>query len=349
MFRYSVQRIFLALCTTAIILTLTFFLVKIQPFPKMVGTNEAQLVYYLHQADLGYVRYSGEPHPEWGELLWAGGDRNGYYYFYQESLFRQFGAWVSGLFSGNWGTSIKIEPNVDAMKIIVGTSWDASRLWTTVRINIWPVLISVPSGLALGIWAALKKNKMTDHVISTLVMVFISVPSFIVINLLLYVFSYRLGVLPSQWPSTSAPTQTRVLGYIIPTMALSFGSICGYCRFTRAELTEVMSSDFLLLARTKGLTKSQSITRHALKNAMVPILPSILSEIIGLLGGSMILESLYGIPGVGRLYIDAINNRDYNVLMADMALYTVIGLLSGVFLDLSYGFIDPRIRMGAKK
>ena len=190
---------------------------------------------------------------------------------------------------------------------------------------------------------------MTDHVISTLVMVFISVPSFIVINLLLYVFSYRLGVLPSQWPSTSAPTPTRVLGYIIPTMALSFGSVCGYCRFTRAELTEVMSSDFLLLARTKGLTKSQSITRHALKNAMVPILPSILSEIIGLLGGSMILESLYGIPGVGRLYIDAINNRDYNVLMADMALYTVIGLLSGVFLDLSYGFIDPRIRMGAKK
>ena len=259
------------------------------------------------------------------------------------------GAWVSGLFSGNWGTSIKIEPNVDAMKIIVGTSWDSSRLWTTVRINVWPVLISVPSGLALGVWAALKKNKMTDHVISTLVMVFISVPSFIVINLLLYVFSYRLGVLPSQWPSTSAPTQTRVLGYIIPTMALSFGSICGYCRFTRAELTEVMSSDFLLLARTKGLTKSQSITRHALKNAMVPILPSILSEIIGLLGGSMILESLYGIPGVGRLYIDAINNRDYNVLMADMALYTVIGLLSGVFLDLSYGFIDPRIRMGAKK
>jgi ABC-type dipeptide/oligopeptide/nickel transport system permease component len=132
-------------------------------------------------------------------------------------------------------------------------------------------------------------------------------------------------------------------------MALSFGSICGYCRFTRAELTEVMSSDFLLLARTKGLTKSQTITRHALKNAMVPILPSILSEVIGLLGGSMILETMYSIPGVGRLYVEAIQRTDYNLLMADMSFYTIIGLISGVFLDLSYGFIDPRIRMGAKK
>ena len=132
-------------------------------------------------------------------------------------------------------------------------------------------------------------------------------------------------------------------------MALSFGSICGYCRFTRAELTEVMSSDFLLLARTKGLTKAQSITRHAMKNAMVPILPSILAEVIGLLGGSMILETLYSVPGVGKLYTTAISLQDYNVLLADMSLYTIIGLISGVFLDLSYGFIDPRIRMGARK
>jgi ABC-type dipeptide/oligopeptide/nickel transport system permease component len=82
---------------------------------------------------------------------------------------------------------------------------------------------------------------------------------------------------------------------------------------------------------------------------MVPILPSILSEVIGLLSGSMILESLYGISGIGSLYILAVNSNDYNVLMADMAFYTIIGLVAGVFLDLSYGFIDPRIRMGAKK
>ncbi len=350
MFRYSVQRILLAVLTTAIILSLTFFLVKLQPFPATVGNNAAQITYYTKQVNLGYAVEYSTAQTGLGECLFWGTDSAGVlHYFYQRPIFDQYIAWVRGIFTGNWGISNSIEPNVDSMVVIIGSSWTNSRLLTTVKVNIWPVIISVPLGLALGIWAALKKNKLTDHIISTLVMVFISVPSFITINILLYLFSYTWGVLPSQWPSATAPLNTRVLGYFIPTMALSFGSICGYCRFTRAELTEVMSSDYLLLARTKGLTKSQAITRHALRNAMVPILPSILSEIIGLLGGSMILESLYGIPGVGRLYITAINANDYNVLMTDMSLYTLIGLISGVFLDLSYGFIDPRIRMGAKK
>ena len=110
-----------------------------------------------------------------------------------------------------------------------------------------------------------------------------------------------------------------------------------------------MESEYLLLARTKGLTKRQAIIRHALKNAMVPIVPSILGEFIGILGGSMILETLYGIPGIGRLFTTALTSNDYNVLFVDMALFTIISLVAGVFLDLSYGLIDPRIRMGAKK
>lgn len=138
-------------------------------------------------------------------------------------------------------------------------------------------------------------------------------------------------------------------GYIIPVFCLSFGSICGYCRFTRAELCEVMESDYLLLARTKGLTRRQAILRHAMKNAMVPIFPSILAEFIGILGGSMILEQLYGIPGIGKLFVLALNYKDYDILFVDMAIFTTLSLLAGVLLDLSYGFIDPRIRMGAKK
>ena len=151
------------------------------------------------------------------------------------------------------------------------------------------------------------------------------------------------------WPNPSDTISNKILAYFIPVMSLSFGSICGYTRFVRAELCEVMSSEYLLLARTKGLTKNQAITRHALKNAFVPILPSILAEFIGIFGGSMILEKLYGIPGIGDLYIRSINEKDYNVLMVDMAIFTTVGLLAGIVLDLSYGFIDPRIRMGEKK
>jgi oligopeptide transport system permease protein len=225
----------------------------------------------------------------------------------------------------------------------------ASKLPTTIVVNFFSVIVSVPLGILLGVIAALKKNKPTDHVISTSIMIFISIPSFVMITVLMSIFCYNLGWLPTQWPGESAATAEKVKAFILPVVCLSFGSICGYGRFTRAELCEVMASDYLLLARTKGLSKRQAITRHALRNAMVPIVPSILSEIIGLLGGSMILEQLYGIPGIGKLYVQSLNAKDYNVLFVDMALFTMIGLISGVFLDISYGFIDPRIRMGAKK
>lgn len=132
-------------------------------------------------------------------------------------------------------------------------------------------------------------------------------------------------------------------------MCLCFGTVAGFTRYTRAELTEVMSSEFLLLARTKGLTKSQTVIRHALRNSLVPIVPMIIGEFIGILSGSMILEQLYGIPGIGSLFVTAITVKDYNVIMVDMAVYTMIGLVAILLVDLSYGIVDPRIRMGARK
>ena len=131
-------------------------------------------------------------------------------------------------------------------------------------------------------------------------------------------------------------------------LALSFGTIAGLARFTRAELTETLTSDYMLLARTKGLSRRQATARHALKNAMVPILPTIISSFVGILGGSFIIEKIFSIPGVGALYISAITQRDYDVFMVDSIFYTFIGLMAGIIVDISYGFIDPRIRMGEK-
>lgn len=135
---------------------------------------------------------------------------------------------------------------------------------------------------------------------------------------------------------------------ILPVLALSFGEIAGLTRFTRAELTETLTSDYMLLARTKGLTKAQATTRHALKNAMVPILPSIIASFIGILGGSMIIEQIFSIPGIGNLYIMSINQLDYDIFMLESIFYTFIGLLAGIVIDISYGFLDPRIKMGQR-
>lgn len=346
MFKYVLKRIGLALATSFVILSLTFILIKLLPPQKPIGQEAQQIAYCETEVQRGYMySFKGQAHPEYGEPIFQVTAKDGMVtYYYQVPVMTQYFNWLKNIILHfDWGVSRKIEPNVSA-SVIIG-----ERLGYSIRINILSVLFSVPLGILLGILAALKKNTMTDHVISTLVMVFISIPSFVLITFLIYIFGYQLGWVPTKWPNVTDPLGQKVLGYILPVFCLSFGSICGYCRFTRAELCEVMESEYLLLARTKGLTKKQSILRHALRNAMVPIVPSILAEFISILGGSMILEGLYGIPGIGKLFIESLNAKDYNILFVDMAIFTTISLLAGVLLDISYGFIDPRIRMGAKK
>lgn len=344
MWKYVLKRILLALLTTFIILSLTFIFIKLLPPKQYQGMAPARAAYYEEQIRLGYL-YSAEiPEADVEPVDVVIFEDGKTVYYYQTPVLQQYGAWLRNIITRwDWGVSKTIEPNVKATVIIGG------RLATSMKINIISVVISVPIGIALGIWAALKKNKLTDHIISTLVMVFISLPSFVLITFLMLTLCYNNPILPTQWPNVTDPVGQKALGYIIPVFCLSLGSICGYCRFVRAELCDVLASDYLLLARTKGLTKKQAVMRHALRNAMVPIFPSILAEFIGIMGGSMVLEGLYGIHGIGSLFVNAIGAEDYNILFVDMAIFTTIGLFAGVLLDLSYGFLDPRIRMGAKK
>lgn len=345
MAKYVAKRIGLAFMTAYIILSLTFILVKLLPFERPLGGEAQQIAYFDKQCNLGYVYRFDYERPEYGTCLYKTlPDHGRSNYYYQVPVMTQYVNWLKNITTKwDWGYSKTFQPNVSAAVII------SSRIGYSIRLNILSAIFSVPIGIALGIWAALKKNTMTDHTISTLVMIFISIPGFVMISFILRVLSYNLGWLPSSWPTDSAATAMKIKGYIIPVFCLSVGSICGYCRFTRAELCEVMESDYLLLARTKGLTRRQAIIRHAMKNAMVPIFPSILAEFLSILGGSMILEQLYSIPGIGKLFVLSLNYKDYDILFVDMAIFTTLGLLAGILLDLSYGFIDPRIRMGAKK
>lgn len=362
MTKYVIKRILLAFISLFIILSLTFLLMKTLPIEIPQGTTaDVKLAFLVKQTNNGYMielnsgsDFGGltfdEVYQQYINLygnpissvrLLNSSDTH---YFFNRPILDQYGAWLSSIFTKwDWGTSYAVDVNRDCMDIIL------AGLPYTIKVNVISVVISVPLGILLGVVAALNKNKATDNIISTIVMILISVPSFVLITFMIMIFGYNLKVLPTEWPKSFYPTGQKALGYIIPVVALSLGAICGYCRFTRAELCDVLSSDYLLLARTKGLTKRQAVIRHALRNAMVPILPSILAEIIGVLSGSMILESLYNIPGIGTIFINALNYRDYNLLMVDMAIFTMIGLLASIVLDLSYGFLDPRIRVGEKK
>ena len=167
-----------------------------------------------------------------------------------------------------------------------------------------------------------------------------------------YLLCFKLKLFPLViYSQAEAPLLSgkMLLSMMPAVLSLGFGVVAGLTRYTRAELSEVLTGDYMLLARTKGLTKAQAIARHAMRNAMVVILPMIIGEFIGILGGSLIIEKIFSIPGVGSLYITSINVKDYNFFMGLTFFYTLIGLLSGIVIDISYGFIDPRIRMGSKK
>ena len=228
-----------------------------------------------------------------------------------------------------------------------------NKLAPTMIINFYSFIFSVPLGLLLGMYMALRKNKWEDNVLSILIMLFISVPSFVDAFLLQYFLGYKLHVLPPQMYSLAQAggwfTPKMFSSMVLPVLAMSLGSIAGYARYTRAELTEVLTSDFMLLARTKGLTRAQATVRHAFRNSLVPIFPMILGEILMMLSGSIIIESIFGVNGVGGLLLDAITNRDLDVYQFVSMFYILIGLLGGLVVDVSYGLVDPRIRMGGGK
>nr|WIF89302.1 ABC transporter permease [Acholeplasma laidlawii] len=180
-----------------------------------------------------------------------------------------------------------------------------------------------------------------------------SVPTFVVATLLQYTVVYQLEWLDTPFVASNIDFAENVFrglaSYIMPVVVMTIGSVAGLTRLTRAELTEVLTSEFMLLSRTKGLNKKQATVRHALRNALVPIAPSLLGGFVSILSGSLIIERIFRVEGVGGIYIEAFNNRDYPLIMGYLMFYTVIGLFAGLIVDISYGIIDPRIRVGAGK
>ena len=268
---------------------------------------------------------------------------------YGKPLLLQYGIYLKNVLTrGDFGTSWYISVGTPAWEVVAG------RLLPTVLVNLYAFLFSTPIGILLGIFAASKKNRWQDHTVSTLVMLLVSIPSYVYAFLVQYLLCFKLGLFPITVSSLADAGGSwfspAMLYSMIPAIiALSFGQIAGLCRFTRAELTESLTADYMSLARAKGLTRTEALFRHALRNALVPILPTVIAAFIDILAGSLIIEEIFSIPGVGQLYIKSILQRDFDVFMVDTIFYTLVGLIAGIVVDISYGFIDPRIRIGEGK
>ena len=317
MFKYVMQRILYMILVFLIITCMCFILVRMLP-PAELPPND------IHNV-----------------VIEARREAQGY----NKPYMVQFGIFLKNVLTDwDWGISDKLYFGQDVAEIFM------TKLPATVVINFYSIILSIPIGIAFGIFAALKKNTWIDYTISTLTMVVISVPNFVYAFIIQYLLSYKLGWFPFLLkPGTDWFSPAMFWSMLPAVFSLSFGVIGGFTRTTRAELTEVLTSEFMLLARTKGLTKSQATVRHAMKNCMVVVVPAIFGEFIGILGGSLIIEKIFAIPGVGGLALNAINARDYPIFIMVTCFYTIIGLAASLVVDISYGFIDPRIRMGSKK
>lgn len=317
--KYILKRILLMLMVFLIIISICFVLVKLLPNKPAEQFGKDMALIEMRREALGYNKPILEQ----------------YVIFLQKSLL-----------GFDWGVSESLYVGQDVWSKFM------EKMPATVAVNLYTMIFAVPLGLMFGIYAALKKNRWQDHFISTAVVVFVSVPSYVYAFLVQYFLCFKLKWFPFQVKSGYDFFSWDMFVSMVPAiLSLGFGTVAGLTRYTRAELTEVLTSDYLLLARTKGLSRAQTVVRHALRNAMVPIFPMILGEFVGIMSGSIIIEQIFGIPGVGPLYVSSITaaTPDYNFFMLLSAFYTLIGLLSGIIVDISYGLIDPRIRMGSKK
>jgi ABC-type dipeptide/oligopeptide/nickel transport system permease component len=318
MTQYILKRLALILVTGFLIIFLVFVFVKLLPD--------------YHEAQLGV-----DPLVRQRFIEREGLDR---------PILEQFYLWVRNVVvDGDLGFSFNRYTDVSDIL--------AQRIPISVRLNIIPYLLAIPIGFSLGVWAALKKNKPTDHVISFGVIFFISVPVFVIATLTQYYVVYVL-----QWfdsPFVLAQTDFAadpirgLQSYIMPVTVMVFGSVAGLTRVSRAELTEVITSEFMLLCRTKGLSRRQATIRHAFRNSMVPLVPSIIGGFVSILSGSLIIEGTFRVRGIGGIYLSAFQDRDYPLIMALIMFYTFVGLATTLVVDLTYGVVDPRIRMGGGK
>ena len=333
MFKYVMKRLGLMLLTFSIIFTMCFVLVKLLPIPTNALPGQDPEIVMKTLEGRGWITNIQE-----GE--------NGVWQYDRVPIFVQYATYIKRVVTDlDFGivTTYGEYLHMNIWQVFV------SHMPPTIIINVFSSLIGVPIGLGLGIIAALKKNKWQDQLINIFIILLISVPGIVLALMIQYIFCFKLGWFPLTMSTSNDYFSWEVIHSIIPAVAaMCLGSIAGYARTTRAELSEVLTSEFMLLARTKGLTKSQAIFRHAMRNSMVVIFPMILSEFIAVLSGSLIIEKMFGVNGIGGLYLNSITFQDYDFFMMLSGFYTLVSLLAGIINDISYSFIDPRIRMGAK-
>ncbi|UWF56231.1 ABC transporter permease [Staphylococcus hyicus] len=308
MLRYTIKRLLYMVISLFIIISITFFLMKLMPGSPF---NDEKL--------------SEEQKTMLNEK-----------YGLNDPLPIQYGNYMANVVKGDFGNSFQYDnqPVWDLIK---------PRLVPSFQMGLFSMIIGVILGLLLGVVAATRQNTWVDYLATFISVIAISVPSFVLAVLLQYVFAVRLQWFPvAGWEGISTA--------ILPSLALSAVVVATVARYIRAEMIEVLSSDYILLARAKGNSTQRVLFSHALRNALIPVITILVPMLASILTGTLTIENIFGVPGLGDQFVRSITTNDFSVIMAITLLFSTLFIVSIFIVDILYGLIDPRIRLqGGKK
>ncbi|EGQ3231465.1 ABC transporter permease [Staphylococcus pseudintermedius] len=308
MLRYTLKRLLYMVISLFIIVTITFFLMKLMPGSPF---NDEKLS--EQQKTILNEKYGlNDPLPV------------------------QYGNYMKNVVKGDFGNSFQYDnqPVWDLIK---------PRLVPSFQMGLFAMVIGVILGVILGVIAATRQNTWVDYLATFISVIAISVPSFVLAVLLQYVFAVRLQWFPvAGWEGLSRA--------IPPSLALSAVVLATVARYIRAEMIEVLSSDYILLARAKGNSTARVLFGHALRNALIPVVTILVPMLASILTGTLTIENIFGVPGLGDQFVRSITTNDFSVIMAITLLFSTLFIASIFIVDVLYGLIDPRIRLqGGKK
>lgn len=304
--KYILKRIFTSIFTLLAILLILFILMQLMPGSPF---NDEKLT--ADQRTVLYAKYGLD-----------------------KPIVVQFFRYVGNMLKGDFGVSYNISKNTPIAQLI------KTRLPISIGIGGAAVAIGAFVGLILGMTSAIWHDTLWDSIATVISVIGVSVPSYVFALALSYQFGFKWKMFPMLFSSAQ-----MVSSSVLPSISLSMFTMASIARFTRSEMIEILGSDYMLLAESKGLSGNALIFRHALRNALIPIITVLAPLIVDLMTGSLVVEKIFAIPGVGSLLVNAIQSNDYNVVIALSFIYSAMYIGIMLAVDILYGVIDPRIRL----
>jgi peptide/nickel transport system permease protein len=316
---YIIRRLLQALIVLVIVTLVVFFVMRLLPGdPILIYVGQQSAVQTMPPEQIEALRQQ---------------------YGLNDNLAVQYVKWIGGVLRGDFGRSIYYHYEVSRLL--------AERLPKTLYIGFVSLIFGSIAGILIGLWAGIRKGKWPDKIVTPLTYLGITIPVFWLGILLIYLFAMKLHWLPSfgyTSPFTDFALSTRQL--IMPVFCTSLFSIAANARQMRSSMLETISQDYIRTAWSKGLGERTIIIKHALKNSLIPVITLIGLGVGMIFGGSVLIESVFSIPGIGRLFVNSIFGQDYVVVQAITLVISVSILIANLLVDISYVWFDPRIRYG---